>query len=149
MINSPIFAIITAFTQTGQIDYPALKDFLGFLTQCRTRAIITNGTTAEFPSLNNNERMELLEFCRKNFAGQIINNISACTLSACKALLGHSQENADAVLLLPPFYYAEAGNEGIIHFFKAVLSSGNVRPVFLYNFPKHTGNPVTTEMIST
>jgi len=70
-ITGPIFAILTPFEASGKIDFTALSEYLSFLT---------NGTTAEFPSLSLEERKALVEHCRKAFDGVILNNVSACCL---------------------------------------------------------------------
>jgi len=145
-ITSPIFAILTPFNPNGTIDFTALTDYLSFLTEKGVSTILTNGTTAEFPSLTLAERMALLTHCRKNFTGRILNNISSCCLMDCLELAQQAQDYADGLVLLPPFYYAHAAEAGIIEFLEAVLAK-TTSPVYLYNFPKHTQNPLTPSLI--
>jgi len=88
------------------------------------RAILTNGTTAEFPSLTLEERIALVEYCRKVFKGIILNNISSCCLTDSFKLIKHSSYYADALVVLQ-----------------------SELPVFLYHFPKHTQNSITPKMV--
>lgn len=145
-ITSPIFAILTPFNTNGKIDFIALTDYLSFLAEKGVSTILTNGTTAEFPSLSLTERMALLAHCRKNFTGQVLNNISTCCLMDCFQLAQHAQNYADGLVVLPPFYYAYAAELGIIAFLDAILANTTL-PVYLYNFPKHTQNPLTPSLI--
>lgn len=46
---------------------------------------------------------------------------------------------------MPPFYFADVDPAGIEDFFTRVLSAIDT-PVFLYNFPKHTGNSIPPDM---
>ena len=147
-MQAPIFAILTPFEASGKIDFTALNEYLSFLSEKGVETILTNGTTAEFPSLSLEERMALLEYCRKTFKGVILNNISACCLEDCFQLIKHSSNYANALVVLPPFYYANASAEGILSFLAAVLDQSNL-PTYLYHFPKHTQNSITPKMVET
>lgn len=145
-IEGPIFAILTPFDADGYIDYSALHVYLSFLQDKGVKTIITNGTTGEFPSLTAEERTALAGFCRGNFRGTIINNISSCCARECKMLMNHSGEYCDYFLLLPPFYYAGATDRGVTEFFAEVMTSAP-NPVLLYNFPRHTQVDIKPEML--
>ncbi len=54
------------------------------------------------------------------------------------------QTVADAVLLLPPYYFATVPDAGIENFILAVLK-GTKLPSYLYNYSVHTGNVISTE----
>jgi len=145
-IITPIFAIVTPFFSDGKIDFKSLSNYLIFLQEKGVKTILTNGTTAEFPSLSIEERMSLLEYCRKTFAGKILNNISSCCQDDCLKLAAHAENYSDALVILPPFYYAKVTEEGILSFLSEVLKQ-TCMPTFLYNFPKHTNNIITTTML--
>lgn len=145
-IEGPIFAILTPFDKKGDIDYGALQVYLSFLKDKGVKNIIANGTTGEFSSLSLEERMALTEFCRSNFDGTVINNISSCSTRECKRLMSHSREFCDFFLLLPPFYYANVDDSGISEFFTEVLID-SPNPVLLYNFPRHTKVDIKPEML--
>ena len=51
---------------------------------------------------------------------------------------------ADAVLLLPPYYFASVPDQGIEDFILAVLQKSKL-PCYLYNYSVHTGNLVSVE----
>ena len=145
-ISAPVFALLTPFNVDGQIDFVALSDYIFFLQEKGVKTILTNGTTSEFFSLSLEERMALLEFCRKVFGdGVILNNVSACCLEDCVKLARHSEDYADALVVLPPFYLAGVPESGIVSFLSEVLSRTSL-PIFLYHFPKHTQNAITVAM---
>jgi 4-hydroxy-tetrahydrodipicolinate synthase len=52
-----------------------------------------------------------------------------------------------AALMMPPFFYREAGDDGVMRFFDAVLSDANEIPVILYNFPKMSGITFTPSLV--
>lgn len=141
------FAVLTPFNSGGQIDFGAFKEYLLFLMEHGVKNIITNGTTGEFASLTIAERNEILEFCRKNFRGSIINNISACCIKDSLTLLEHSKGLADSVLVLPPYYYANVTDSGVELFFEEILKNSPM-PVYLYNIPKHTKISIKPDSVS-
>jgi len=76
----------------------------------------------------------------------VICHISSCDTQTCIQLAEHAKaQQCAAVLLLPPFYFAGVDPAGIEDFFTRVLSAIDM-PVFLYNFPKHTGNSIPPDM---
>ena len=146
-VLTPIFALLTPFDSSGKIDFHALTDYLSFLEEKGVNTILTNGTTGEFPSLSLAERMKILEHSREKFHGTILNHISSCCVSECVQLAQHAKEYAQALVLLPPYYYANSPQQGILNFFRAVLQQVDF-PIYLYHFPKHTKNVITLYMLS-
>jgi dihydrodipicolinate synthase/N-acetylneuraminate lyase len=145
-LTPSIVALLTPFDADGKIDWRAFESYLIALASWGVESVIANGTTGEFPSLTLDERQEIVEFVRRHFEGTLVNNVSSTCVQDVKKLLAGTEGNADAVLLLPPYYYAEASNDGLCHFFEKALS-GNALPVFLYNFPKHSGNRLDIALI--
>jgi dihydrodipicolinate synthase/N-acetylneuraminate lyase len=66
-----------------------------------------------------------------------MNNIGTCCVSDSLELLAHSHDFADAVVLLPPFYFAPVSPAGVKEFFSAVLRKAKVKS-YLYNYPPYT-----------
>ncbi len=148
MLEGPVFAILTPFDARGNVDCTALDDYLGFLSRRGVPSIVVNGTTGEFASLTLPERKAILERCRRAFKGTIVSHISSCSHRECLELLSHTGDFADAVLLLPPYYYAGIDEEGGLAFMTAVLEKCTL-PAYLYNFPEHTQLQITPRMVAT
>jgi dihydrodipicolinate synthase/N-acetylneuraminate lyase len=146
-LRGPVVALLTPFDASGEIEWQAFKTYLTALFSWGVRTVIANGTTGEFPSLTLKERQKVVEFVRENFQGTIINNVSATCVSDVRNLIAGTQGYADAVLLLPPYYYSACRNNGLCRFFVSALS-GTSLPVMLYNFPQHTGNHLGANLIA-
>ena len=144
-ITGPLFAAPTPFDANGDVRLAAFCDFLAFVSTCGVDGLVINGTTGEFPSLDFAERCMLYETARANFAGALVNNISSTNAREANKLARNSI-GADALLILPPFYYAGAGDAGLIEFFRRALD-GVKTPVFLYNFPRHVKLALTPELV--
>jgi dihydrodipicolinate synthase/N-acetylneuraminate lyase len=145
-LTPPIVALLTPFDNDGKINWRVFESYLSALYSWGVKSVIANGTTGEFPSLTLAERQQIVEFVRRHFEGTLINNVSSTCVDDIKKLIAGTEGHGDAVLLLPPYYYAESSHEGLCGFFEKALT-GNSLPAFLYNFPKHTGNRVDNALI--
>ncbi len=146
-INGLIVPVTTPFNDDFSICQSAYTEHLSWLSCKGVKKIIIGGTTAEFFSLTTEERMGLLSLGRKHFPSLIIFNISAgCVLETIQMAERACNEGADALICLPPYYYAGAPQSGLIKYFNAVSATCR-QPFFLYNFPKHTGNPITKDIL--
>ncbi|MCX7725725.1 MAG: dihydrodipicolinate synthase family protein, partial [Chitinispirillaceae bacterium] len=142
-----IVPITTPFEKDLSICETAFIEHLSYLKQKGVTKIIIGGTTAEFFSLTLKERLSLLKISREYFPGFIIFNISCDSLpSTIKMAEEAHRYGIDALICLPPYYYAGAPESGLIEFFLRVKDSSPL-PFYLYNFPKHTGNPITCSLL--
>ncbi len=141
----PLFAIVTPFAVDGGLDLGALRAQLGFLHERGVPSVIAGGTTGEFCSLTGAERRALLAATRRHFPGRVLANASADNAVDAHGLVAQAAEHADAVLLLPPAYFRAAPPAGLRAWYAEVLA-GCTSPVLLYDFPRHTGNPLTGEL---
>jgi len=144
-IVGPLFASPTPFDARGEICLSSYRDFIDFISARGAEALVVNGTTGEFPSLDRQERQRLYEVARRRFHGVVVNNISSPNAREANALARHST-GADALLILPPYYYGGVTDEGLIDFFRKALE-GVETPVFLYNFPRHVKLALTSALV--
>ena len=137
----------TPFNDTMGIDEKAFVEHLEFLADHGVTRILVNGTTAEFFSLLPEERKLLLTVARRYFPGIVLfNTASDSLLQAKKAARWAEDYGADAIVAMAPYYYASAPAEGLIEFFNELGDSVDI-PMMLYNFTKHTNNPLTPEIL--
>ncbi len=133
-------AIITPFTATGEVDYPAFARIIEAQILGRTDAIIVCGTTGEASTLSHEEHIECIRFCVKQVNGRLP-VIAGTGSNSTETAIYLSQEaekaGADAVLLVSP-YYNKATQNGLYAHFRAVAESIKL-PVILYNIPGRTG----------
>jgi dihydrodipicolinate synthase/N-acetylneuraminate lyase len=135
-IDGPIFAIVTPFDQDDNVDKISLITYLAFLEKAGVKAIVVNGTTGEFSSLTFKEKIKIFEITKKHFKGKIISHISSCSYYEANQLAKLSV-GADALLILPPYYYNIQNRTGLVEFFRKALEGISI-PTYLYNFPFHT-----------
>ncbi len=142
-----IVPVLTPFDESGEIDQRAFIRHLEFLAHHGVHRIMVNGTTAEFYSLLPEERKTLLKLARRYFPGLIVLHAGGTGLAQNKIEVQWANElGADAIAALPPIYPVGLSAKGIIEYFTALESVADV-PFILYNFPKHSGNPITPEIL--
>ena len=147
-LNGLVVPVPTPFTESGAIDFGAFLAHLDWLAECGVRNLLINGTTGEFFSLSPCEQLELLQTTRENWDGVVIAHTGSPVLSQCLESAHTAEEiGADFLASLPPFYFAGAPADGIVRWFNE-LAESTALPLILYNFPKHTGNPLTPEILS-
>ncbi|MDU4450858.1 MAG: dihydrodipicolinate synthase family protein, partial [Staphylococcus lugdunensis] len=144
-------ALATPFTN-NEVDYQALERHVDFLLKNNVKAIIVNGTTAESPTLTDNEKAQVLEAVIKQvnhrvtiIAGTGTNN----TAKSIQASLRAKELGADAIMLITP-YYNKTNQRGLIKHFETIANEVKL-PVVLYNVPSRTNmtiNPETVETLS-
>ncbi|MCI2947491.1 4-hydroxy-tetrahydrodipicolinate synthase [Staphylococcus caledonicus] len=144
-------ALATPFTN-NEVDYNALEKHVDFLLENNVQAIIVNGTTAESPTLTEDEKESVLEAVVKQvnhqvaiIAGTGTNN----TEKSIQASLRAKALGADAIMLITP-YYNKTNQRGLVKHFETIANKVQL-PVVLYNVPSRTNmtiNPETVETLS-
>ncbi|MEQ8819571.1 MAG: dihydrodipicolinate synthase family protein [Sumerlaeia bacterium] len=135
----PVFALLTPMSgENGRPDHGALRDYLAFLEERGVQSVMVCGTTGEFASLQEKERIRLLATTRECFAGTVIYHASDPCMETVREYLDACRELADGVMMLPPYYYAYPCDEGLLAYFRAVLTGYRGPPVILYHFPRHS-----------
>ncbi|HET7813959.1 MAG TPA: dihydrodipicolinate synthase family protein [Candidatus Baltobacteraceae bacterium] len=110
------------------------------------------GTTGESMSIGTADRVAYMEALaqalprERLMAGTGASALSdAVTLTRACLDAGYS-----AALVIPPFYYRDMGDDGIVRFFDALFSrvQPRERSIMLYNFPRMSGTTFTPELVS-
>lgn len=142
-----VVPVPTPFVESGAIDFGAFLAHLDWLAECGVRNLLINGTTGEFFSLSPREQLDLLKIARESWEGTIIAHIGSPVLFQCLESARAAEEiGADFLASLTPFYFAGAPVDGLVRWFSELAESTEL-PLILYNFPKHTGNPLTPEIL--
>jgi dihydrodipicolinate synthase/N-acetylneuraminate lyase/uridine kinase len=137
----------TPFDDSGSIDERAYVEHLEYLAEHGVQRLLISGTTAEFFSLLPAERKVLLGLARRYFPGMITFNTGSDSLAQAREAARWGEDyGADAIVAMTPYYYRDADEDGLVAFFEELGESVDL-PMVLYNFPKHTGNPITPEIL--
>lgn len=150
MVRPPLFpAAVTPFDARGRVDLLGVARLLAWFDHAGCRGVVLAGTNGEGPSLSAVEKRDLLLGAKK-VAGNLELVLGISTPSNDEAVwLCKQTANAggSAVLLMPPGYFREATDEGLLAWFRDVLDRSPV-PVIVYNFPKRTGVTMSGEFLA-
>ena len=139
-------ALITPFKEDESVDYEALGRLVDFQLQNGTDYLVVLGTTAETPTLTEQEKKEIVSMVVSKVRGRIPvvrGGGGNCTRSVVEKLKHDNFDGIDAILSVVP-YYNKPSQEGIYQHYKAISEATDL-PIILYNVPGRTGVNMTAE----
>jgi len=139
-------ALITPFKSDESIDYDALARLVEHLIKNGTDYLVVCGTTAETPTLTEQEKVDIKNFVLQTAAGRlpIVLGVGGNNTKAIVEQLHSSDfKGIDAILSVTP-YYNKPSQEGIYQHFAAIARASKL-PVVLYNVPGRTGVNMSAE----
>jgi len=140
-------AIITPFTERGEIDLDAHASNAGILSGRGIEGFLIAGSTGEGPLLEPGERRALVESSRAAVPdGYLMCGIAAESLRSAMAQVSEATEGgADSVLVLTPTSLVRGKDQLVAGFYRDVADRSSL-PIFLYSVPKVTGYELPTEV---
>lgn len=133
-------ALVTPFDATGEVDYDALNRLVDYQIDSRADFLCVLGTTAETPTLSDQEKMAVRRAVVERNAGRLPILLGCggnCTRNIVNQLANDAMEDVDAILSVVP-YYNKPTQEGMYAHFKAIAEATEL-PIILYNVPGRTG----------
>ncbi|MFL2756182.1 MAG: 4-hydroxy-tetrahydrodipicolinate synthase [Dehalococcoidia bacterium] len=141
-----ITAMITPFTDQGDIDYDQARKLARGLSESGSDAILIGGTTGESPSMSDDEKIRLFAEIKEEM-GNDVDIIAGTTDNNHNKSVELTQEaekvGVDGILLTVPAYNKPT-MEGLYQNFKSIASSTSL-PCLLYNVPSRTSLNMDTE----
>ncbi|NEG58670.1 dihydrodipicolinate synthase family protein [Pantoea agglomerans] len=138
---------VTPFNAQGAVDIDALGRHFSRLNDSGIDTLLVMGSIGEFASLTQQERLQLIQEARPLSSLKMVANVSATCIPDMLELAEAAWENDfDAVMVLPPYYYGQTQNQ-LMHYFE-VLDAQLGGKWFAYNFPARTGCDLTPALIA-
>ena len=137
-------ALVTPFTANGNIDWEKFAELIEFQIENGTDYLCILGTTAETPTLTDDEKLKIVQSAIKQINGRIpimVGCSSNCTAAVLNQIKQYEIEGVDGILTAVP-YYNKPSQEGIYQHFKAIAENCK-KPIGLYNVPGRTGVNMT------
>ncbi|MCK9343540.1 MAG: dihydrodipicolinate synthase family protein, partial [Massilibacteroides sp.] len=139
-------ALITPFKKDESVDYDALSRLVDHLLHNGADFLVVLGTTAETPTLSEDEKRKILDLVVAKVRGRIpiiLGLGSNCTHDIVARLKVDNFEGVDGILSVVPFYN-KPSQEGIYQHYKAIANATDM-PIILYNVPGRTGVNMAAE----
>ncbi|WP_165312009.1 4-hydroxy-tetrahydrodipicolinate synthase [Vibrio ziniensis] len=149
MFSGSIVALITPFTQDGEVDFVSLKKLVDYHVEAGTDAIVAVGTTGESSTLTIEEHVKVVEKAVEYAAGRIP-VIAGTGANATHESITFSRllnnTGIAGVLSVTP-YYNKPTQEGLYQHYKAISEQTEV-PIILYNVPGRTAVDLKPETVA-
>ena len=139
MFSGSITALVTPFTDQGEIDVEAFDRLVDFHLDKGSDGLVISGTTGESPALLQDEFAILLGRAVERVEGRIpviAGTGGAATGRTIEQTLLAADLGADAALVVTP-YYVRPPQRGLAAHFTAVADESPI-PLVLYNVPGRT-----------
>jgi 1-pyrroline-4-hydroxy-2-carboxylate deaminase len=137
-------AITTPFHDSLAVDHARLAKHVTWLVQNGCRGIVALGSLGEAATLNFDEKVRILETCKRAVGGRVpvVAGIAGLSTAQCVDLAKRAVAvGCDGLMVLPPYVYRGDWRETKTHF-DAVIGATELS-CLLYNNPIAYGTDVT------
>jgi 4-hydroxy-tetrahydrodipicolinate synthase len=140
-IGSLLTAMITPFHADGSVNHDAAQQLARQVCDDGSEGVVVAGTTGESPTLDDEEKVELVRAVREAIPGRaVVAGTGTYDTRHSVALSRRAMEaGADAVLAVVP-YYNKPPQEGMFQHFRAIAE---VAPVIMYNIQSRSAINMT------
>ncbi|MDN7127173.1 4-hydroxy-tetrahydrodipicolinate synthase [Pseudidiomarina sp. 1APP75-27a] len=149
MLTGSIVALVTPFTEQGNVDYTALEELVNWHIEQGTDAIVAMGTTGESPTMSHDEHILVVSAVCELAAGRIqviAGNGSNATAEAVYLTERMAHLPLAGFLNVNP-YYNKPSIRGLVEHYRACCSVSDL-PQLLYNVPGRTGADLSPEDVA-
>jgi len=145
-------ASLTPMHDDLSINYVAFADHFNDLIARGCNGILLFGSTGEGPSFSVEDRQKAVEALIKMGIDQskTILCIACTSIEEVVKLTNTALDNKlSAVMIIPPFYYRNVAEDGVIDFYRSVIKrvGRSDLKIFLYHIPQISGVPITFKII--
>lgn len=149
MLTGSIVALVTPFTDKGNVDYTQLHELVDWHVAEGTDAIVAMGTTGESATMSHQEHVQVVSAITELAAGRIAviaGNGSNATAEAVYLTEQMNHLPLAGFLNVNP-YYNKPSLRGLIEHYKACAEASD-KPQLLYNVPGRTAADVTPDFVA-
>jgi len=134
---------ITPFNKDQSINYEALKTCINYWINSGLSGLVTLGSNGEFPYILREERTKLIKTVIDYVNGKtqiIVGTGAPSTIETIKLSKEAIDLGADALIIVPPYYF-KVSSQDLIEHYKKILNKIDAS-IILYDVPKFTGYSV-------
>jgi len=140
--------VITCFTKSGELEEGAQREIVRFQSKF-VDGFYPCGTYGSGPLMTVEERKRVAEIVAEEKGScKLIVHVGAVNTAQTVELATHAESiAADGVGAIPPYYYKYT-QEQLLDHYRSLINAVKI-PVFLYNNPGLSGNPISPDMLAT
>lgn len=140
-------ALITPFTQRGEVDVKAHTHNMRALADRGIKGFVIGGSNGEGPYLEPGERGRLIKAGRRRKAHFMAGIASETTRGALAQVAEAIEAGADTILVMTPTTMARGRDAAVIDFYRAIAKTSTV-PVLIYSVPPVTAYSIPIELVA-
>lgn len=149
-LGGVLLPVTTPFDpDSGELDRRALRANLGRWAAGPVAGFVVGGSTGEAPLLDEIELLRLVESARQatpRGLAVVAGTGAESTRQTVRLCREVARKGADAVLVRPPSYYADAmDHQALVAHFESVADASPV-PVLLYHIPRYVPVPIDARL---
>ena len=141
MIRGVLLPIITPFDEKVRVDEAIMRQLVDFHIKAGVQGLFVLGSTGQGPAMTVEERKTTAAIALDQARSRVpvIIHVGTPDAGSTVALAEHAAEHkADAVAIVPPYYYSDHSEYEIVAHYKAVAKAVSL-PIFIYENPKYSG----------
>ncbi len=148
-------ALLTPFDQDGEVDATRLAAHARARLNAGCSSVTVFGTTGEGTSLGDDSRVRALDAMRCDGIAMEKHVVAGVATTSTDAAIAQSRQAAvfgcRTLLLAPPFYFKDVGEQGLTRWFGIVLDAirDQEQRVILYHIPSVTMVALSQNLIET
>ena len=149
-VGRVVTALATPFLPDGGLDPDGAAVLARHVVASGSQGLVLGGTTGESPTLRDAELWQLLAVVREAVGEEVRLTVGTGTNDTSRSVertVRATEEGADAVLVVTP-YYNRPSQAGLVAHFTAVAAATEL-PVLLYDIPSRTGREIEVETLVT
>jgi 4-hydroxy-tetrahydrodipicolinate synthase len=138
LLGELLTAMVTPFADDGTVSHESARRMARHLADTGSDGIVVCGTTGEGPTVNDREKLELLETVVSEVgpsASVVANTGSYDTHHSVALTRSALAAGVDGFLVVTP-YYNKPPVDGIVAHYEAIAEAAEGRPVIVYNIPQ-------------
>ncbi len=148
-------AAVTPLTDSDHLDLASLPRYLSFLAERGCHGALLLGTTGEGPSFAHHERVELMRAAlqvRQEYPG--FHLLAGAGTPSLEESIANTRAafdlGLDGVVVLPPYYYRKASDDGLFAWFSRLIRSAvpDGGALLGYHIPAVSGVGLSLDLIS-
>ncbi|MGH7823571.1 MAG: dihydrodipicolinate synthase family protein [Candidatus Binatia bacterium] len=146
-LSGTVIPLPTPFDLKGELDERVFREVLYFELKANVDGLMVAGSYGQGPVMRPDQRMRAAEIAVEQAAGKIpvVVHVGAPDIQTVLQLSAHSARiGADALLIVPPYYYTDHNEYEITEHYKAVARAGSL-PIYIYNNKRYAGIDITPD----
>ncbi len=149
MFRGSYSVTITPTSEDGKINTKSLEKYLNWQIKKKIGGLIILGSTGEFLSISDQNRLKMIKESVSIIDNRVplfVGTAAENTYDAIKYSVEAQNQNADGVMIIPPFYSTPTSEELVNHF--KLISKEIDIPIMVYNNPATSNIDITPEIFA-